>query len=50
MNKLVNATTIFPMILIVLDLAAAVMCVINKDYKKALYWIAASVLTVTVTF
>jgi hypothetical protein len=29
---------------------AAVMCVAAKDYKKAVYWIAATVLNACVTF
>jgi uncharacterized membrane protein len=41
---------IFPLILIVLDIGAAVMYAVNKDYKKAVYWLAAAVLNVTVTF
>lgn len=41
---------IFPLILIALDVLAAVLYFIQKDYKKAVYWIAAAVLNVTVTF
>lgn len=41
---------IFPAILIALDVGAAVMCFIGKDYKRAVYWLAAAVLNVTVTF
>lgn len=41
---------IFPAALILLDVGAAVMCVIGKDYKRAVYWLAAAVLNVTVTF
>lgn len=41
---------IFPVALILLDVGAAVMCVIGKDYKRAVYWLAAAVLNVTVTF
>ena len=40
----------FPVALILLDVGAAVMCVIGKDYKRAVYWLAAAVLNVTVTF
>lgn len=45
-----KSTYIFPIILIALDIGAAVMCAVNKDWKKAVYWIAAAILTVTVTF
>ena len=41
---------IFPVLLIILDVGAAIMCALNGDYKKAIYWIAAAVLNVTVTF
>ena len=36
-------TYIFPAVM-------AVMCVIGKDYKKAVYWVAAAVLNAAVTF
>ncbi len=29
---------------------AAIMCVVNKEYKKTVYWIAAAVLNAAVTF
>lgn len=45
-----KSTYIFPIILIVLDIGASVMCVIGKDYKKAVYWVAAAVLNAAVTF
>ena len=35
---------IFPAVLIALDVGAAVMCFIGKDYKKGVYWLAAAVL------
>lgn len=41
---------IFPLLLILLDLGAAVIYAVHKDYKKAVYWIAAAVLNVTITF
>lgn len=40
----------FPIALIVLDLGAAVGYALNKEYKMAVYWIAAAVLNITVTF
>lgn len=40
---------IFPLLLILLDVGAAIIYALQKDYKKAVYWIAA-VLNVTVTF
>ena len=41
---------IFPVALILLNVGAAIMCIIGKDYKRAVYWLAAAVLNVTVTF
>ena len=41
---------IFPSILILLDVGAAVMFAVSGDLKKAVYWIAAAVLNVCVTF
>ena len=43
-------TYIFPIVMIVMDVGAAVMCVAAKDYKKAIYWVAAAVLNACVTF
>lgn len=40
---------IFPILLIILDLAAAVYAS-QKDWKKTIYWIAAAVLNAAVTF
>ena len=41
---------IFPVILIVLDLGAALMYALNKDFKMMVYWISAAVLNCCVTF
>lgn len=41
---------IFPCVLIALDLLAAVVYAINKDYKKSVYWLAAAILNIMVTF
>jgi hypothetical protein len=42
---------VFPLILIILDLAAAIVYgVVDMDIRKVIYWIAAAVLTITVTF
>ncbi|MPN02165.1 hypothetical protein SDC9_149378 [bioreactor metagenome] len=45
-----NATKIFPVILIGLDIAAAVVYLCCADWKHAIYWFAAATLTATVTF
>jgi hypothetical protein len=41
---------IFPTILIALDIAAAVVYFAAGDYKRGIYWIAAAVLTASVTY
>lgn len=41
---------IFPIILIALDIGAAVMSVPVGDWRKAIYWVAAAVLNAAVTF
>lgn len=41
---------IFPVSLIVLDIGAAVMYGVHGDIRKVVYWIAAAVLNITVTF
>lgn len=47
----IKCECIFPLLLLILlDLGAAIIYAIQKDYKKAVYWIAAAVLNVTVTF
>ena len=41
---------LFPVALIILDLGAAIIYALNKDYKMAIYWLAVAVLNITVTF
>jgi 5-enolpyruvylshikimate-3-phosphate synthase len=41
---------IFPSLLIVLDLGAAAVLAVEADWRRATYWIAAAILTATVTF
>lgn len=41
---------IFPIVLILLDIGAAVMYGIAGDARKVIYWIAAAVLNAAVTF
>ena len=41
---------IFPSALIILDLCAAGVYLFGGDIKKSIYWIAAAVLNVCVTF
>lgn len=47
MNKLVY---LFPIVLMALDLAAAVVYGFNGDFEKVVYWVAAAVLNAAVTF
>ena len=43
-------TKIFPTLLIVLDVFAAVMYIPSGDWRHVVYWLAAAVLTFTVTY
>ena len=45
-----NKTYIFPLVLIACNLGAAVVYATTRDWRKVIYWIAAAVLNVTVTF
>lgn len=40
---------LFPFVLITLDLAAALVYLFHQDIRHAIYWLAAAVLTITVT-
>lgn len=46
----VDKTKIFPLILIILQFAAAVVYGIAKNERMAVYWFAAAVLNIAVTF
>ena len=41
---------IFPSILILIDICAGVVYAFNGDFKKLIYWLAAAVLNICVTF
>jgi hypothetical protein len=41
---------VFPMLLILLDLGASLVYALSDDWRRAIYWFAAAVLTATVTF
>lgn len=47
---MIKPNQIFPTILILLDLAASLGYFASGDLKRGVYWIAAGVLTATVTF
>lgn len=49
-GEAMKSTYLFPIAMIVMDVGAAVVYAVNKEYKKAVYWIAAAVLNVCVTF
>lgn len=46
---MVNMSKLFPVILIVLDFGASVVYFAYGDIKRAIYWVAAGVLTICVT-
>jgi len=41
---------LFPTILLTLDVAAAIVYMAGHDWRKAIYWLAAAVLTTVVTY
>ena len=45
-----DKTKIFPVLLIILDLGAAIVYGLEPDVRRCIYWIAAAVLTACVTF
>ncbi len=48
--KKMKTEFIFPILLIVLDVGAAIVYGVNGDWKKVIYWVAAAVLNAAVTF
>lgn len=46
----INTTQILPIAMILLDAGAAAVCLWHRDYRRTVYWIAAAVLNLTVTF
>jgi hypothetical protein len=44
------SSKIFPTILIILDIFAAIGYIPDGDWRKVIYWTAAAVLTFTVTW
>lgn len=48
---LVTKSQIFPLILIILDLLAALVYgIVDHDARKVIYWVSAAILSITVTF
>lgn len=45
-----DKTKIFPLLLIMLDIGAAVVYGFQHDVRKVIYWLAAAVLNIAVTF
>lgn len=43
-------TKVFPTALIALDLLASAVYLYYSDWRRAIYWLAAAILTATVTF
>ena len=48
--KIISFEKFFPAVLISLDVGASIVYAKNKDWRKAIYWLAAAVLNATVTF
>jgi hypothetical protein len=45
-----NKEKIFPTLLIIIDIFAALGYIPTKDWRMVVYWIAAAILTTTVTY
>jgi len=43
-------TKIFPTILIILDVCASVAYCLDSDLRRCVYWLAAAILTASVTY
>ncbi len=43
------STLVFPLVMICLDVCAAVVYAFDKDIRHTVYWLAAAILTVCVT-
>ena len=41
---------LFPIVMIILSLAAAAVYIFSKDYARGTYWLSASVLTASTLF
>jgi hypothetical protein len=50
MIKAIPLAKIFPTVLIILDICAAMGYVPAHDWRRVIYWIAAAILTFTVTY
>lgn len=50
MNAQSIVTNIFPALIIVIDVLAALVYLYHGDYRRAIYWTAAAVLTAAVTY
>ena len=46
----INTTQILPLTIILLNTGTTAVCLWHRDYRRAVYWIAAAVLNLTVTF
>lgn len=49
-HDLISPEQVLPLILIIINLLAAIVCFVHGEPKKGVYWIAAAVLNYTVTF
>ena len=48
--RMIKKEYIFPIVLIVLQVGAGIVCGAGRDYKMLVYWLAAAVLNIAVTF
>lgn len=46
----IKPTQILPVILIIINIAAGIICFSKRDIKNGIYWIAAAILNFSVAF
>jgi hypothetical protein len=45
-----DATLVFPTLLLLLNIASAVMCFRSRDWLRGVYWLASAVCIATIAF
>ena len=49
-EEVMSRAQVLPTILILIDIGAALVWAVDGDFRRAIYWVGAAVLTATVTF
>lgn len=46
----IKSEQILPLLLIIINVLAAIVCFVQKDIRRGVYWLAAAILNAAVTF